>query len=376
MVQIVITADISSNCGYAKIIDDSVYTGQEPRSNFGIAIFVEEAGIMNYGLSDFTNSDPWYIPIQNNTQYEIIAFQVPVWVAGTYAIDEVVYDVATGLFWYNSSGAPTTEQPGVGTAWTEVPNDVNGLAMFNNESTSITTTVVQQTCPDYTLSKVQCNDPASCCKTWRVCDNSGNMLIKYIGLFDYLGNYISMTYIDPNVETCKDIVLTDSGVYTVGILAYGTSPTPLPHILFQYQTTYTDWLVIYEYCQIQQCAQYLIDQILCSSDPCTEVCNPCNPDKIKAQQNARAELNRIIALFGTLLGMINAEKITYLGTYDMNATRADFVSKIGLYFVKVNDLAIRCGICTGTNVQTGGNPVFQNVAKVSGQRKSGCTECH
>lgn len=372
-VSIVITADLNSNCGYAKIVDNSIYSAvPDSRADFGIAIFVEENGSLNYSLSDFTNSDPWYVSIVNHIPYEIFAFQVPVWKLADvpYAVHALVYDITTGLFYHNTNIAGTSDIPGTGTDWVVIPNNIAGYGVFNTYATSKTSLTLQQDCPDYTLSKVECDDVATCCKTWRVCDNSGTLAIKQVTLFDYNGNFIESTLLNPATSLCVDITLTTSGVFIVGI-ANENDITEEEQI-----SDYEEFLVIYEYCQLSHCAQYLLDQILCSNDPCAEVCNPCNQDKIIKQQNARTEINRLSWMFLTLMGMINAERIKYLGLYDMNATRFNFVTKIGLYMTKINDIAIRCGICTSSSVAASDNPIFQNVIETSTGRSSGCTECN
>lgn len=374
-VQQVIIADLNVNCGYARISDNSVYLASpNSRADFGIAIFVEENGSLNYSLSDFTNSDPWYIPITNHIPYVVHAIQVPVWVAGVnYAALSIVYHNDTGLFYQNTSGGGSggvePGQPG----WTEMTNDLVGYNSFMAIGSSGADISLQQDCPDYILSKVECDDIATCCKTWRVCDNSGNLTVKQVSLFDYNGNYISTTILDPATSLCVDIVLTTSGTFIVGIrdkpiLDTEDGPTIL--------SNYTEFLVIYEYCQLSHCAQYLLDQILCSNDPCEEVCNPCSQDKILKQQNARTEINRMSWMFLTLMGMINSERIKYLGLYGMDTTRLAFVTRIGLYLTKINEIAIRCGICTSANVTASDNPVFQNVIDTSTNRSSGCTECN
>jgi len=373
MIQIVITADLTTNCGYAKINNESLYSViPDSRADYGIVLFVKKNGVFDYNLSDFTNSDPWYIPIVNHTPYEVYAFQVPVWKLADvpYAVHSVVYDISTGLFWHNTNALGTSTVPGTGTDWVQIPNSVGGYGLFNTYASSGATITLQQDCPDYSLSKVQCDDESICCKTWRVCDNSSNTEIKRITIFDYNGNYISTTTIDPVVSLCVNIILPDSGVYIVGI-EWEADVLDSTDI-----SQYNSFLVIYEYCQLQHCAQYLIDQVLCSNDPCSEVCNPCNQDAIIRQQNARTELNRLVALFGTLIAMINAERIKYLGYYSYNATRADFVSKIGILMLQVNEISIRCGICTSAGVKATDNPTFQQVISTSTNRSSGCTECN
>jgi hypothetical protein len=372
-VSIVITADLNSNCGYAKIVDNSIYSAvPDSRADFGIAIFVEENGSLNYSLSDLTNSDPWYVSIVNHIPYEIFAFQVPVWSADApYAVHALVYHITTGLFYHNTNIAGTSDVPGTGTDWVVIPNNIAGYGVFNTYATSKTSLTLQQDCPDYTLSKVECDDVATCCKTWRVCDNSGNLDEKLISLFDYNGMFINSYELNPATSVCVDIIVPDSKVYIVGIDSDLSNDVNEENI-----NNYSEFLVIYEYCQLSHCAQYLLDQILCSNDPCAEVCNPCNQDKIIKQQNARTEINRLSWMFLTLMGMINAERIKYLGLYDMNATRFNFVTKIGLYMTKINDIAIRCGICTSSSVAASDNPIFQNVIETSTGRSSGCTECN
>lgn len=373
-VSIVITADLNSNCGYAKIVDNSIYSAvPDSRADFGIAIFVEENGSLNYSLSDLTNSDPWYVSIVNHIPYEIFAFQVPVWKLADvpYAVHALVYDITTGLFYHNTNIAGTSDIPGTGTDWVVIPNNIAGYGVFNTYATSKTSLTLQQDCPDYTLSKVECDDVATCCKTWRVCDNSGNLDEKLISLFDYNGVFIDSYELNPATSVCVDIIVPDSKVYIVGIDSDLSNDVNEENI-----NNYSEFLVIYEYCQLSHCAQYLLDQILCSNDPCAEVCNPCNQDKIIKQQNARTEINRLSWMFLTLMGMINAEKIKYLGLYDMNTTRFNFVTKIGLYMMKINDIAIRCGICTSSSVAASDNPIFQNVIETSTGRSSGCTECN
>jgi hypothetical protein len=208
--------------------------------------------------------------------------------------------------------------------------------------------------------------------TWRVCDNSGNSTVKQVALFTYTGTFVSYTELDPADGLCVDITVTEQGTYIVGIRDKPVLDTATGHTII---SNYTSFLVIYEYCQLMHCARYLIDQILCSNDPCAEICNPCDTTSILRQQNARTELNKLMAMFLTLMSMIHAERIKYLDIYSYDATRADFISKIGAYMIKVLEVSIRCGICTSSSVAASDNAVFQQVITTSTSRTSGCTEC-
>ena len=371
-VVVVTTADLGISCGYAKIIDESVY-GAPPdsRADYGIVIMVQKNGVTDYTLSDFTNSNEWYVPIVNNTLYTVMCFQLPAWVAGSYAAGQVVYDYNTQLFWYNNAIIATTDTPGTGNDWKQLTNDLAGYNFLNNSCTGASTTQIQQACPNYTLTKVNCaND--DCCREWQICDNSGDTTIKYLAIFDSGGNLITggLYGIDPSISTCVTVTLPKQGVFIVGAMEVSN---PNLHIAVELITSYSDFFMIYEFCQLQKCVQYLIDKILCSKDTCQEICDPCDKDKILESQKSRMDLNRIIALFGTLLAMENAEKITYLGVFDFDATRADFISKIGMYIQKIIDISIRCGICTGIETSSFDNIIFKND---NSSRHNHCSECH
>jgi hypothetical protein len=277
-VNLVITADLTASCGFAEIIDNSIYSAvPDSRQDFGIALFVTKNGTLDYTLSDFTNSDPWYIPITNHTPYMVVAFQVNVWKLANipYADASVVYHIPTGVFWFNSSGAPTNDVPGTGSDWVQITNDITGYTNFSNACNNYAYIDLEQDCPDYTIKRTICPDPAVCCKIWKFCDNSGNLNSKQVTLYDYNMNQISQVSTLPSMALCFDITLPSQGVYILEVYELTGIPPAI--------TGDPQYLIIYEYCQLEQCVQYLIDQILCTSDPCFDICNPCNPDKITKQ---------------------------------------------------------------------------------------------
>ena len=166
-------------------------------------------------------------------------------------------------------------------------------------------------------------------------DNSGSSNRKRVTVMDYQMNVIVQEFIDPSLATTYDIDLTSEGdnVYIVtveeelSVNSYDTS-----HVL-----------VIYEYCALENCTWFTIDKILCSSEPCTEVCNPCSPESVLQQQKNRQSLNQLIATFGSLMAYIHVERTRYLGIFDYNADRENFVTKIGMLLTKVKHMALQCG---------------------------------
>lgn len=376
-VQLDVTTDVDISCGYVKIEDVSVYSASpNSRVDFGIAIFVQLPDFSyDYGLTNYSNSDPWYISIQNNILYVFDIYQIPTWIADTWVHNQVVWYEPDGLFYYVSDPAfvISTEIPGISPKWTEVPNNLTGRTLISGHYTSYACALVRRECPNYSLQKVQCDPVESCCKQWQICDNSGSSYDKEIALFDYNLNFIAHTVLDTDGPQCHTINIPNQGVYIVGIKDSGG--TLMTDETWEDPNSYDEFLVIYEYCQLTNCFQYLADQILCSNDPCAEICNPCDQSKILLDRNNRLEINKMIALFGTLLGMINAERVKYLGVYDMDVTRADFVSKIGMYFVKINEISIRCGICIGQDVSSTDNAIFREVISTSTGRSRGCVDC-
>jgi len=367
-VSFLMTTDKDLNCGYIHIADATVYSSAFPdrEEDYARAWWVFEDGA--FYDANLSNENDWDVSVSNNHTYTIYGFLVAVWIAGTYADGCIVY--YGGSFYVNDTGAPIGpgEIPGVsGNGWTvltDTSGDFNDF--YNSGCVQMEDATEIIDCPDYTLQKQSCY-------VHRLCDNSGSALIKQVTIMDYEGTVIDTVYIDPATATCYDIDITASGdgVYPIQIQTGNMISGE-----FVSDGTDSSWMVIYEYCAYENCTWFTIDKILCSSDPCAEICDPCNPNTVNQQTKDRQTLNQLIATFGSVMAMIHVERIRYLGIFDWNTSRSTYVTKIGMMLRKVKELAVRCGLCYG---QTVNNPNANNVTFTAvitqGTGTSTCTDC-
>ena len=351
------TADKDTNCGYIHCEDVSTFGAAYPdrRIDFADAWFVFEDG--SAYLQDLSNEPEIDVPVTNNHTYTIYGFLVPVWVSGWWFAGAIVFHVDT--FYINDSGGINNLEPGTsGSGWTVLTTS-DFLDFYNCNLIQMQDDTVVINCPDYSVVKQECY-------IHRICDNSGTSNNKIVNVMDYELNIILTTTIDPATSLCYDLTLTGQGVYIVDIredLGSGLYGDP-------------QYLVIYEFCALENCAWYTIDKILCSADPCAEVCNPCDPVKINQQLQDRYTINMLVAEFGSLLAMIHTDMVKYMGIFVYDTDRQAFVTKIGLQLKKVDLLSRRCGICNDqlNDIPVTTNTTFNAVIQ-TGSTSQGCADC-
>jgi hypothetical protein len=337
-VTINISATGNTQCGNILITDISAYTASpNSRADFGIAIMIDSAGVLDTTLSDFTNTTSWIIPVTNGILYTIYAYQVPVWVLANapYSSLDIVY--YNGYFWSNSSGGNTSGIPGTSADWTIVTNDAAGKLLFIAycSATEQTTTTVTPNC---IISKTECYKYTVCNTTAAISYFSVTELDATLvtittdsnatAVLDSNGNIIAYSL---PAYTCTEITLPEEGVYVLGT---GTSSTCMP---YQY--------VIFELCKYYDCYFGLIKKILCDDfDPC---CTTCDSATIRNNEIFRLTLNKMTGLINALQIKTFYDNVHYGNIMSIPANRLTELAEIADILNMLNDIIVRCGLCNG-----------------------------
>jgi len=96
-------------------------------------------------------------------------------------------------------------------------------------------------------------------------------------------------------------------------------------------------------CTILACGTNLLDTLFQADvDPC---CEDCDDDITETMWRQRHDLNQMIYYLGYLLAYINVESVSYLGVFDVDSTRQEYVNRVGDYVDKLLVIADRCGEC-------------------------------
>lgn len=358
--------DVTGDCTSVIVSDITDWsTSSLEREDVGIALFSSVDGITwNGDLSNpgnNTTQSVWYVDAQNQSSLYINSFFVPVWEAGTYIPYSIVYYL--GVFYFNASGSSTTGEPGVSIDWTELT--ANDYGIFYNSIFNIGL--------DYWMYSTSINLDCDLTQIWkqecyhyRVIPNLQDIEIEIEGetynrnwevsLYDVTGqNLLGCWVIDRNAgEDYADIVTPEEdGVYVVYIRYQAGVPSKTCTYL-EDDLDIVHTYPIYEICDLQNCYMRIVEDLLCNEiDPC---CETCDEDVLRQMELQRLELNKMIALYFTLLSLLNMERVNYLGVnvlFDSNKSPVDMdryklIMKIKDVITKIGEVVGRCGDCNGT----------------------------
>jgi len=179
-------------------------------------------------------------------------------------------------------------------------------------------------CQQYSITKTDCHK-------YLIQDNANpaSGKIDTVTVSNLDGSYVATYTIDFSTSMSVEVTLPEDGVYTVTITDNLTS------------NSFQD--VIFDLCDLLVCSKKLILDIFCNEkDPC---CKECDQKRINAMKLQRAEVNKLIALTGTLLAYINRQKINYMGIFTIDQTRSLDLTMIMDIFTKINTITDRCGEC-------------------------------
>lgn len=332
-----LSANQSLNCGYITVNDVSTITAPDTREDNCIALFWALNGTFNG--ADFSNSGStgspgeWFITAFNGT-YTITGYLFPQWVLGTaYANGDIVGDFVNGTdFWVAqgviaSSDYPPSEDP---LNWSLLTNDAAGMALCGVAGNLVDDTTFDELvqCPDFRLVKTSCLNYT----LYNLVGGSSTYTVR-------VATWDQATFTDyalsNTINDTVDITLTEDGVYQLDILpdsGQGISVFTEP---------------IFEFCALRVCAENMINQLLGTcDDPCSTHCHDDCQNQLNIYRN---ELNKIIALYFPLVGMIYMDKTIYAGIFSIADDRASNIEKIGQMIDQLKVITNRCGVCNGTS---------------------------
>jgi hypothetical protein len=353
-----LTSNQTTTEGFITVIDGSTYSSPTIREDYGIALIVKtDPGSGTYtedtSLNDITNpgitgtAGTWDIAFPNSrVNYEIIAYWCPVWIAGTYTLNTVVFLVDT---FYYCNVASSTEEPGTGTEWTVIGTGAIAT-IFATDTTLSSETIYESVFPhvDYETVLIECDD------SFKLIDHTTTGYYKRYLITGYdiaIGDDIDtmvtndstlvpVYYNGLTTGTIADITIPSDGVFIITIEENATSSD---------FTTGTNSVVaqfpLYSYCKLKTCYNYLVQSVMCNNwDPC---CDNCDEEAKQKKIRQRQSLNQIVALYPLLLAYINEEFISYLGFIEYDQTRYDYAEQIDMLMDKINDILERCELCQG-----------------------------
>jgi hypothetical protein len=375
-----LVSDITTECGILtveNVTDYSTIDIEKPdqpiatESDFVAVYFFYENDVLKE--VNFDNTNPTQFEVINNHSYKVIGYLIPVWWYVEYVPGSIwqagciVYN--QGKLYFCDSAPTDSIEPYINANtsdpdWFDISEmsisdlkDRIDLMMLEGAPYIYDAQILEVVdCPDYKIVKQSCN-------IHRIYDNSGVISTKIVRVLDYEQNLLISTSIPEGVGYV-DIDLSDTGdgVYIV-------------EIEDEYDIAHYD--VIYEFCSLENCVWFTIDKILCSNDPCQEICNPCSPEVIYRQEKDRLTLNKLIATFGSLMAHIHIERIKYMGIFTLDLERQAFVTKIAMELIKIKKLTIQCGMCYGENITNpdSTNTTFGDIISNSTTSSQTCNEC-
>lgn len=331
----ILSSSNQDNCSTIVVYDQTDYStwvSGAARADCGIALFWSTDGFAtSYG--DLSNStDGWSIVSSSPNTYTINGYIVPVWdgTAVPYINNSIVFSELDNTFYHNSSGGNNSTQPGThaSVGWTALTT--SSYSTFNTHVGSgaldygYTSIQEELTCDKYTLTKLSCYEYEL--------SFSASTVDKTITVTKYndtaLDGWVDITVTAGDLTADIDLATWGDGVYKLTIVETG-------------QDDYN--IIIYELCTILACGTNLLDTLFQADvDPC---CEDCDDDITETMWRQRHDLNQMIYYLGYLLAYINVESVSYLGVFDVDSTRQEYVNRVGDYVDKLLVIADRCGEC-------------------------------
>lgn len=320
--------------GYITVVDSNEYPVTLPglgvslpyeRDDLAIAIFSSNDSWVTVE-GNLTNSyTDWLISVINNVTYGIRAFYVPVWYVASWPQNSIVYYRDT--FYRNTFAGVNSARPDTEINWEVLTEDDYTTFETHLYTGSIIcgyTEAYQEM--DFALFTIQKTDD----HTWELEDNSdGSVDVVGVYLKDYEGNLIEeLTFSGEKVT----ITLESDGMYYVQIDYEVGSITTIASYM----------LTIADLTDMQACGIKLVKYVYCKcSDPCDSNCN-----EYEAVNKRRTELNNMITLYFAILGLVNTERLQFMGVLNISQDRLDYVHDIGAMIEKLNVISERCALCS------------------------------
>lgn len=328
-----IGATVDSNCSYLEITDNNSYPitldgSPRSRSDLGIAVFWSLDGFSSVTGSNLTNNTTWSIPSPISGVYSIRTYVVPIWAAGSWAINSIVYD--NGYFYYTAAGTSDVPNPNVDNGWAKLSGSDHATFVSYLYSASVinygyTSLSQETTCTPYTISKTGAGTYTI---TYASSSNDKTLTITY-----YNGDALTTPY--------SETLSIGTTSFDVDISVEGDAT-----FVFKFEETgvETYQYVVYEISALEACRNSMTQNILqLCDDGCLDDCFNTNQAE---EVSLRHELNKLILLYSAVLSKINVESLSYLGIYTIDDTRQAYINEIGDLIEKINSIVESCGNCS------------------------------
>ena len=339
----------SAQCGYIHVVDVSTYPiSGETILTTARALFYSTdnfttvlGGDLN-NPGDNTTVPEWLFSVNNGNTYTVRAFLVNKY-DDTEAFNYIANDICyyNGDFYINSSGGPINSigvafVPGDWTVLTVVDySDFENAFVIGTEDYGYSEDNEIINFSNYKIVKDSCYN-------YTITDNSGRNVAVLCTIMDYsLTTSYASFYIPAGGSGTIDLETLGlyDGVYVLSLSQLGYD---------------TEYLIIYEFCKLQSCYDKLIKFILCNNDedPC---CTKCDEDDERKKVMYRDELNKLLALYLTLLSMIHVQEMQYLRNYTEIYDRREKLGEVMDLITKILDIVNRCGACTDEELASNSN---------------------
>jgi len=318
------------NCGYITVDNVTTLAPGEDRSDYGIAIYVFKDASFYSG--DISNVDQTIITVDGNGVFEIIGYGIYKWEVGTaYVSGNAVFDQVDGLFYRCTNDITGGSRPGLNSSnWAVLGATVSDNSYLVSAGNVQTVRLFESVeCPLFTKKK-------SACHTYILQKSQVIPVNYYVGIFDYKDTVIQeLTF--PSTDQTLEITLPGDNVYRIG---FAPMVPASPGIVFE--------ILIHEWCDLRNCAESMLNTLLARcDDPCSEDCN----DECQNQRNVfRNELNKMIAIYYPMIGMIYSDVIQYAGITTINEARMNNAQLVGDMIAQLKVITDRCGLCDGTTL--------------------------
>lgn len=333
------------DCKYLKIQDTTVYTDTYSQSMYARAYFVEcrDSTVRRVDFSNLRSLMVYSEIIKDGLHTVSMAISRRYNSAQAYLAGNIVaarpYSSGGGggeitlQYEYSESGLKfyiaTVDAPGIlngiNDDWEEISAEYGSLSLFQSDTESEVVQVEEIVdCRIFVPLRIDC----------RKFEVSKSISANYSAIVYSLKSYIQNDPIYSFLPQWEN----DKAIFDFNQIA----PADLSNIYIiklidPESVEDEDYIVIYDLCKAIECQNRLILELICKD------CESCRPSKEEAYK--RYSLNRMIAMFGSVMLNIHQSEFSNIGASTIDANRynsiKDASEKLDMYLMLIN----RCGDC-------------------------------
>ena len=163
------------------------------------------------------------------------------------------------------------------------------------------------------------------CHKWDITETTGQVV--YTGDVKSLDGTVVVSLDNPS----DTVTFTSDGIYIVTITT---------------NQNVTSKFVIFDFCDLFACVKKLLLEIWCKEDICCDRCDE------KVDSKKRHELNKMMAVFQSLIAVTYASAFTFFGLTCLSDANMKKIGEVKMLYDTLKKLVENCGECKDVKANT------------------------